>query len=90
MINLNLKTDWNWQINKNHTFKTGFELVKHEINNNRFQIEPHPDYVNYYPYIYDNVISPLSDVYTVEPDEGSFYLQDKMEFDEMVINLGLR
>tara|TARA_B100001142_G_scaffold9462_1_gene9186 strand:- start:1481 stop:4117 length:2637 start_codon:yes stop_codon:yes gene_type:complete len=90
MINLNLKTDWNWQINKNHTFKTGFEFVKHEINNNRFQIEPHPDSTNYYPYIYDNVISPLSDVYTVEPFEGSFYLQDKMEFDEMVVNLGLR
>ncbi len=30
------------------------------------------------------------DVYTVRPIEFSSYLQDKMEFDEMVINLGVR
>ncbi len=31
-----------------------------------------------------------SDIYTVKPVEFSAYIQDKMEFDEMVINLGIR
>ena len=30
------------------------------------------------------------DVYKVEPKEMAFYIQDKMEFDAMVINFGLR
>ena len=31
-----------------------------------------------------------SDVYSVKPKERSFYIQDKFEKDEIVINLGLR
>jgi outer membrane receptor protein involved in Fe transport len=34
--------------------------------------------------------SVYTDIYDVNPWQLSFYLQDKMEFDEMVINLGLR
>ena len=89
-VDLNFKTDFNWQINSNHTFKTGLELLSHEIKNNYYQIRPHPDSTNYYPYIFDEDLSTYSDVYNVEPFEGSIYIQDKMEFDEMVINVGLR
>jgi len=32
----------------------------------------------------------FADVYRVKPFEVSFYIQDKMEFDKMVINLGIR
>ena len=43
---------------------------------------------------YEPVIMPdssiYSDIYEVSPKEFSFYIQDKMEFDLMVINLGLR
>ncbi|RPI01896.1 MAG: TonB-dependent receptor, partial [Calditrichaeota bacterium] len=46
-----------------------------------------------YPF-YDLEIIPKTDetldVYTVNPYEVSSYLQDKMEFDNLVINLGLR
>ncbi|MBL7135887.1 MAG: TonB-dependent receptor [Candidatus Marinimicrobia bacterium] len=43
---------------------------------------------------YDLEIVPITnetmDVYTVHPYEFSGYIQDKMEFDDMVINLGVR
>ncbi len=46
-----------------------------------------------FPY-YDLEVVPITDktinVYNVRPYEFSGYVQDKMEFDEMVINLGLR
>lgn len=89
-IDLNFKTDFNWQINSNHTFKTGIELLKHEIKNNYYQIRPHPDSASYSPYIFEDELSTYSDVYEVEPIEASVYIQDKMEFNEMVINVGLR
>ena len=89
-INFNFKTDYNWQINSNHTFKTGIEFLKHTIQNNYYQIRPHPDSTFYSPYIFEDELSTYSDVYKVEPKEASFYFQDKMEFNEMVINLGLR
>ncbi len=47
----------------------------------------------YYPYYKSTVLpdsSVYSDIYTQKPYEFSFYVQDKMEFDEMVINLGIR
>jgi outer membrane receptor protein involved in Fe transport len=46
-----------------------------------------------FPY-YEPIIYPdssvYSDIYKQEPKEFSCYIQDKMEFDEMVINLGVR
>jgi outer membrane cobalamin receptor len=48
--------------------------------------------IDFFPYmaelVPDSAIS--MDVYTKEPQELSFYLQDKMEFNEMVVNVGLR
>ncbi|MCI0512131.1 TonB-dependent receptor [candidate division KSB1 bacterium] len=46
-------------------------------------------YPNYKPKIYPDA-SVYSDIYQVKPLEYSIYVQDKMEFNEMVINLGLR
>ena len=90
MMDINFKTDFNWQVNASHTVKFGFEYISHKIENSSLQIRPHPDSTNYSPYIITDELSTYSDIYTVEPFEGSFYIQDKMEFDEMVINLGLR
>jgi outer membrane receptor protein involved in Fe transport len=44
---------------------------------------------NYEPVIYPN-FSVYTDSFRVKPYEFSSYLQDKMEFNEMVINLGVR
>ena len=46
-------------------------------------------YPNYQPIILGDSTQ-YGEEYTVKPREFSYYLQDKMEFDEMVINLGLR
>lgn len=89
-INTTFKTDFNWQINSYHTFKSGVEFLQHEIQNNYYQIRPNPDSTNYSPYIFVDELSTYADVYKVEPKEASIYLQDKMEFNEMVINIGLR
>ncbi len=46
-----------------------------------------------FPY-YEPVVMPdssvFSDIYQVEPREFACYIQDKMEFEEMVINMGVR
>ncbi len=44
---------------------------------------------NYNPEILSDS-SLYSDIYKVKPREGAFYIQDKMEFDDMVVNLGVR
>jgi outer membrane receptor protein involved in Fe transport len=47
------------------------------------------NFPNYSPEIYPDT-SIYTDVYLVEPLEFAAYLQDKMEFNEMVINIGVR
>jgi len=94
----NLKMDATWQINKFHSLKAGMDLLFHNINNEYYTI------LNYYnvtstlisPEDYQAYIFPAdslttyNDVFDVSPSELSLYIQDKMEFDAMVINLGLR
>lgn len=46
-------------------------------------------YPNYQPVVFPDS-STFSDIYQVKPLKGAFYLQDKMEFENMVINAGLR
>lgn len=57
-----------------------------------YDYDPNIEKVWFYPY--RAVLEPDSaismDVYTKKPYEFSGYIQDKMEFDEMVINLGVR
>ena len=109
MTDINAKFDFTWQANKQHSFKAGFLLTSHKINNNERQIRN----VNYGTdletlYYYDeNIFSWVytgnpyipsvlgketiySDIYTVYPNEISGYIQDKMEFEDMVFNLGIR
>jgi len=95
---LNGKLDFTWQIHKNHSIKTGFDYYRNDLENNGYTI------TNYYmttdsaarvykPWIWPDTsqnYSNLTDEYRKKPIDFSFYLQDKMEFDEMVINFGLR
>ena len=89
-----LKFDLTWQANNVHNFKTGIENTTHNIDNRWHQIRNlysgTADQDNLYqPVIYgDSTV--YGDVYKVEPKEFSAYLQDKMEFENMVINVGLR
>ncbi|MCF7740199.1 MAG: TonB-dependent receptor [Candidatus Marinimicrobia bacterium] len=49
----------------------------------------HVDYIYYDPITMPDS-SIYSDIYTVKPKEFSAYIQDKMEFDDMVVNFGVR
>ena len=89
-IDNNLKIDINWQINKNHNIKSGFDLLSHNIQNNYYTIRPNPDSSQYSAFIFIDTLTTYNDVFDVSPIEFSTYIQDKMEFDAMVINLGFR
>jgi len=92
--NLNAKFDFNWQINKSHNLKTGINFKKYDIQNAWRQIRN--EYFGtpfegdlYKPKIWgDSTL--FADVYSVQPQEFALYIQDKMEFQDMVINFGLR
>jgi outer membrane receptor protein involved in Fe transport len=91
---LNAKLDLTWQIHKNHSIKTGVDYLSTEINQEWGNIR------NYYASsdrefsMYKPVLMPdssvYSDIYDKKPYEFAAYLQDKMEFDEMTINFGVR
>ena len=104
--NYNAKYDLTWQLNKNHIFKSGFLYTQYDFDQFQAQIRNKYfgesfEYVfvydslahkRIYPY-YEPIIlenSVYSDIYQVKPAELSAYVQDKMEYEDMVINLGLR
>ena len=81
---LNFKLDYSSQINKNHFIKTGIDLTRHtywwnQINwpqagKSRYQLAG-------VPYEMGEPINPI---------QSAFYLQDKMEFEGIIVNLGIR
>lgn len=91
---MDAKFDLTWQINQNHSLKSGFLATQHKFDTyggsvrNRYYGTPLE------AFIYEPELAPtnstFADGYTKEPLEISAYMQDKMEFDEMVINFGLR
>lgn len=94
VLNNTAKLDVSWQINSRHSIKSGVQLSNFSIENNWHQIRNKyfgtpEENLFYEPEILgDSTL--YADKYTVEPKEISAYIQDKMEFNEMVINLGLR
>jgi len=88
-----LKIDATWQLNHNHSFKSGFHYFLHDLDNQWHQIRN--EYHNtgsdslYKPVIFGDT-SAYADVYRVKPKEVAFYIQDKMEFEDIVINVGAR
>ena len=89
-VDHNFKFDFNWQINNEHNLKTGFDLIYHSIKNDYYTIRSNPDSLNYSPYIFTDTLTTYNDVFDATPIEFSSYIQDKMEFDAMVINVGVR
>ncbi|MEE1574013.1 MAG: TonB-dependent receptor, partial [Candidatus Neomarinimicrobiota bacterium] len=87
------KFDLTWQVNHTHSLKWGAQYIQHQLDNqwheirNEFDGETNQD--DYEPEIFGDT-TVYADVYLVEPIDASAYIQDKMEFDEMVINFGIR
>jgi len=74
----NSRLDLTSQIHTNHQLKFGFDLKQHHIFRHRIQ---RPWKAAFYHRI---------EFYDRNPFEGAFYLQDKMEYDFMILNLGVR
>ncbi|KAA3616466.1 MAG: TonB-dependent receptor [Calditrichaeota bacterium] len=94
LIDTNLKWDFTWQINKKHSIKTGLLYTEHDLDVENVQIRNKYYGTDLEFFLYEPVTLPdstvYSDIYHVKPVEFAAYVQDKMEFSEMVVNLGLR
>lgn len=73
---LDIKGDLVWVPTREHEIKAGLEFKRHELR--LFNVY---DPKRNFPYINN---------YQRNPVEGSAYIQDKMEFPSLIINLGLR
>ncbi len=121
-----LRTDFEYQYNEIHGFKTGIEVIKNHIKKNTLASFTSIDanrwdnYLREYGVVYKTVVvidssiashpvtsvvpyytidsyynaakaaSGYRDGYIADPYQASYYLQDKMEWEGMIVNLGLR
>ena len=88
------KLDLTSQIHAVHMVKTGMEFRKHELSFHEFEIIPQKDNAGIEIKPFEPAIATASGIannsYRHLPVEASAYIQDKMEFEEMIVNIGLR
>ena len=82
------RLDFTSQVTRRHQMKTGVEFKSHDLYLNAFDVKNNPS-TNFEPAI-PAPGTPDHVLYTQNPVEAAAYLQDKMEFDILVVNLGLR
>lgn len=88
------KFDLTSQVTNTHQIKTGLEYRSHELNFNEFKIIPAKtengiEITPFQPAI-PAPESPFNNSYVHKPKEIAFYLQDKMEFEFLIVNVGVR
>src|SRR5690606_20995815 len=76
------------QVTRRHQIKTGVEVKQHELFLDSFEIKNNPE-TGFVPQI-PAVGTPDHSTYTRRPVEAAAYVQDKMEFEYLVVNLGIR
>jgi len=92
---LQAKLDATWQVHKNHSLKAGIDYIQADFDVksqsilNWYELYDQANADQYRPWVLGDS-SQSADIYRKKPIDMSAYLQDKMEFDEMVINFGLR
>ncbi len=82
------KFDLTSQVNSNHEVKFGAEYKMHTLNFESFSVLR--DTVRYFEPTIPATSTPYHDAYKRKPKEFSAYLQDKMEFESIILNVGLR
>jgi outer membrane receptor protein involved in Fe transport len=75
------------QIDKYNMVKTGLFVRFHDLQNDYYALQF--SQINYRPVVPD-VSSPYHTYYAAKPYELAAYVQDKIEFEELIINIGLR
>lgn len=82
------KFDFTSQVNKRHLVKSGVEARLYKLDNEAYTILYDRNF-----YKVPTVVptdQPEHDQYTTYPRQVSAYVQDKIEYDDMIINAGLR
>ncbi len=89
----------NWQLNSRHKMGLGVELRKHELYSHGVSMinintsvadTTQPGNPLLFVIGYPNLGAPGNQAYLKRPTEGSAFIQDKVEYDNMIINGGLR
>lgn len=83
-----IKFDLTSQVTRNHQIRTGVEANFHTYHRNNMAIEM-SSRTQWQPYIPD-VSSSAHDDYTRHPFDFSAYIQDKIELQDFIMNIGLR
>ena len=93
------KSDLTSQWNKQNKIKTGFEMRFHRLYYDNYALRPSDEKASFNEFADDPyLLNPqrfadstiYSSTYSFEPFEMSAYLQDKIELDELIINIGFR
>lgn len=82
------KFDITSQLNRIHQIKAGLELKKYKLKLHQFDIQLNKD-TDWKPAIYSDTTL-FNNQYTHQPQEFAFYVQDKIELKDMIVNAGLR
>jgi outer membrane receptor protein involved in Fe transport len=82
------KVDLTSQINVNHEVKLGGQIRLHTMDYDSFSILY--DTLTYTTPTVPDADSPYRDLYTKKPWEASAYIQDKIEYTNIILNIGVR
>jgi hypothetical protein len=77
---ISLKTDLTSQVNKNHQIKSGFQLNLHDMGFTQIQVA----------HLGIGRAVATTNIWDGNPIEIAAYLQDKIEYEGIILNLGLR
>ena len=87
-----LKADLSSQVNKQNFVKTGIEVTRYNNWFQRFRFaNPNTRYTEWYSKTFDDIeFFPGQVNKGLNPVEAGFYISDKIEFEGMIVNAGLR
>ncbi|MFH1198171.1 MAG: carboxypeptidase-like regulatory domain-containing protein [bacterium] len=88
------KLDFTSQVNKSNQIRAGAEVRLHEMILNSYQIVPATDEDGTELTPFQPAIPDIANInrtnYNEKPTEFSAYIQDKLEFNDIIVNIGLR
>ncbi len=84
------KIDYTNQVSQLHQLKVGVEGKLHRLYLEDYNVAPAQDAQGRYIPAIPDPTSPLYQEYTERPVEFSAYAQDKLEYERMIVNIGLR
>ena len=89
-INRSIKMDATSQINKYNLIKFGFDFTNYKLSLDTYALLDSSQADQVFSPIIPDIGSFNRSTYEFNPQEISFYFQDKIEYGDMIINVGLR